>query len=55
MLELEDAAKSFQQEKECINALSLTNLFSYNTNEYIKELKVCENVSYEIDLQFRIL
>ncbi|AES59963.1 transcription factor jumonji family protein [Medicago truncatula] len=39
MLELEDAAKSFQQEKECINALSLTNIFSYNINECVKEHK----------------
>jgi len=54
MLELEDAAKSFQKEKEYINALFLTDLFSYNINQCIKELKVCENANYEIDLQFRI-
>ncbi|WJX10597.1 hypothetical protein P8452_01295 [Trifolium repens] len=39
MLELEHAAKSFQQEKECIDALSLTSIFSYNINECIKDLK----------------
>jgi len=49
MLELEDAAKSFQLEKECIDALSLTNIFSYNMNEYIKEHKVCESLNYDID------
>jgi hypothetical protein len=52
MLELEHAAKSFQQEKECIDALSLTSIFSYNINECIKDLKVCENVNYEIDSPF---
>ncbi|KAL5076127.1 hypothetical protein RYX36_015111 [Vicia faba] len=39
MLELEHAAKSFQHEKECIDALSLTSIFSYNINEYTKDLK----------------
>lgn len=39
MLELEDAAKSFQKEKEYMNALSLTDLFSCNINQCIKELK----------------
>lgn len=56
MLELEHAAKSFQQKKECIDALSLTSIFSYNDiNEFTKDLKVCENVNSEIGLQFRIL
>jgi hypothetical protein len=55
MLELEDAAKSLQQEKEYTNALPLTNIFSYNINECIKEHKVCESLNYDIDLQFRIL
>ncbi|KAI5397232.1 hypothetical protein KIW84_063163 [Lathyrus oleraceus] len=40
MLELEHAAKSFQREKECIDASSLTSIFSNNDiNESTKDLK----------------
>lgn len=49
MLELEHAAKSFQREKECIDALSLTSIFSNNDiNESTKDLKVCENVNFKL-------
>jgi len=42
MSELEDAAKSFEQVKECIDMLSFTCIFSDNIIECIKDLKVCE-------------
>ncbi|KAJ1378437.1 JmjN domain [Sesbania bispinosa] len=39
LLDLEDAAKRFQQENKCLDTLSLSNIFSYNRNECIKDLK----------------
>ncbi|KAK7308277.1 hypothetical protein VNO77_41879 [Canavalia gladiata] len=45
---LEDAAKSFQQEKECIDTFSLSSIFSSNTNECIKDLKTCENLNVKL-------
>jgi len=45
---LEDAARSFQQEKECVDTFSLSNIFSYNTNECIKDIKVCENLNRKL-------
>ena len=42
MSELEDAAKSFEPVKECIDVLYLTFIFSYNIIECVKYLKVCE-------------
>ncbi|PNY04674.1 lysine-specific demethylase 5D-like protein [Trifolium pratense] len=39
LLELEHAAKSFQRENECIDAILLTSIFSYNINECIKDFK----------------
>jgi len=44
---LEEAAKGFQG-KECVDTFSLSSIFSYNRNECIKDLKVCENFKHEI-------
>ncbi|KAK7310245.1 hypothetical protein RJT34_07640 [Clitoria ternatea] len=39
ILALEDAAKRFQQEKDCIDTFSSSNIFSYNRNGCLKDLK----------------
>ncbi|RDX77684.1 Lysine-specific demethylase, partial [Mucuna pruriens] len=36
---LEEAAKSFQQEKECVDTISLSSIFSYNRNKCNKDHK----------------